>query len=274
MRLHLRFLPLLTALALATPAASARAASVDDSVRQIENQYGVVDNDSGEGRRLNAQLDRVVQRVVDGIHQERGRSDFRLRSARILGGRDAKHDRVVNAFALPDGRIYVSLGLMRLIENDRQRDDELAFVVGHELTHVVEHHSASQAKRSMPASIAAILLGAATRSSAVGSIAQYGAAAYNASYSRKDEYRADKGGLLAMRAAGYDPHASVTMLQRLQEQGGSQRGGVNTWFASHPLTQNRVDRVREMIASMGNGEDIRDASDRDIDRSIRDDRNR
>ena len=111
-----------------------------------------------------AQLDEVVDRIIRAVNEDRRTADFRLQSAKLLGGRSEKHDRVVNAFALPDGRIYVTLGLMRLIQNSPRADDELAFVVAHEVTHVTEKHSQTQAKKSVLPSLAAILLGAATKS--------------------------------------------------------------------------------------------------------------
>src|SRR5687767_5874855 len=122
----IRGLPALMALSFVAGAQPARAQSQDIG-RKIESQYGVVGTDTREGQRLNDQLDRVVGRILGAVNAERDR-EFRLRSAKILGGRASKTDQVVNAFALPDGRIYVTLGLMRMIESSPRSDDELAFV--------------------------------------------------------------------------------------------------------------------------------------------------
>jgi len=276
-RFLLRCLPVLMALGLCAPVAPAAAQRSGDVGAQIEQEYGVVDDRSREGSRLNAQLDEVVERIVQGVNVQSNSRQFRLRSAKILGGRSEKHDKVVNAFALPDGRIYVTLGLMRLIQNSQYRDDELAFVVGHEVTHVAENHSASQMKKSMPISIAALLLGAATRNKAIGQIGGLGAQAYAAKFSRQDEYASDKGGLLAMYHARYNPEAAITMLRRLQQQGGEQNKLVTGWFGSHPLTDNRVERVKEMIDELQSSRDIRNRSENELerdDRSRRRNRNR
>jgi len=274
MRINLKqYAPALLAFTLSVPAAAPVLAQQSRDVgQQIEAQYGVVRSDSGEGRRLNSQLDRVVERIVDGVNQEHPNKKFRLRSARLLGGRSEKYDKVVNAFALPDGRIYVTLGLMRLIQNDRNADDELAFVVGHEVTHVVEKHSSEQSKKSLPYYLGAAILGAATRSNVVGGLGALGAQAQASHFSREDEYKADKGGLLAMRAAGFDPRGATDMLRRLEAQSGSKESGM-TWFNSHPITRNRVDRVQQMIGDIDNGRNIRNRSGKDYDRgSDRDDR--
>jgi predicted Zn-dependent protease len=259
--LLLRCLPLLMVVSLLAPAAPAAAQRTQDIGTQIEREYGVLSDDSRDGRKYNAMLDEVVSRVVRGVNVGNRESDFRLSSAKILGGRTQKGDQVVNAFALPDGRIYVTLGLMRLLDNSRYPEDELAFVVGHEVTHVAEHHAQSQTKKALPVSLAAILLGAVTKSRAIGQAAGLGAQAYSSSFSRKDEYRADKGGLMAMRQAGYDLNAAVDMLKRLQAQGGSRSKTITGWFGSHPLTENRVERIREMIADMDSGREPDDRSE-------------
>jgi predicted Zn-dependent protease len=232
-------------------APAAQAQSSQDIGVQMEREYGVVSDATSEGRRANNLLDSSVTRIVRAFNADKRYRNFQLRGSKVLGGRSDKHDKVINAFALPDGRIYVTLGLIRALDSSRMPEDELAFVVGHEVTHVAERHSVSQAKKSLPINIAAILLGAATRSSTLGGLAGLGAAAYGASFSRKDEYRADKGGLLAMNKAGYDLDAGIAMLKRLQAAGGKSSGP--SWFSSHPPTGNRIDKTREMIADIRAG---------------------
>lgn len=266
--------PLLLVFSLLAISVPASAAREQDAGRQIEQEYGIVSRATPEGRRLNDQMDRVVERIVSAVNATSGKGNFRLRSAKLLGGRSEKGDKVINAFALPDGRIYVMLGLARLVQDSPRADDELAFVVGHEVTHVVEHHSAEQQKKATQAGLLAVILGAVTKNNAVGTLGGYGAAAYVSSFSRKDEYAADKGGLMAMYRANYDPRAAVTMLNRLKAAGGSSNKTVNGWFGSHPLTENRVERVKEMISDLQDGRDLKDRSDRDLDRDDKRSRNR
>ncbi len=225
---------------------------------QIEREYGVLEANTREGRRYNDQFDNVVERIVSAVNARRARnskegSQFSLRSAKILGGRDEKHDQIVNAFALPDGRIYVTLGLLRALDNSPRADDELAFVVGHEVSHVTEKHSASQQKEALKAGLLGVLLGAVTRSREAATVAGGLGAAYVSKFSRNDEYEADMAGLLAMNRAGYDPEAAISMLRRLQARGESKNKLTNGWFGSHPLTENRVERIRERIAKLPSG---------------------
>lgn len=247
-------------------------AQSQDIGRQMEQEYGVLGTNSSEGRRYNQMMDEVVDRIVAGVNRTRrneGGKQFQLRSALILGGRSEKHNQIVNAFALPDGRIYVTLGLLRAVQNSSRPEDELAFVVGHEVTHVTEKHSQGQSKKATEAGILALLLGAVSKNRTVETLGQYGAAAYVSSYGRKDEYEADKGGLMAMREAGYDLNAAVSMLNRLKSKGEDQNKTINGWFGSHPLTSNRVARVQDMIRELQSRGDIRDRSAKDLERDDR-----
>lgn len=254
------------------PAAAQRQ---EDVGRQIEREYGVVGDNTRDGRRYNALLDDVVARITQAVNAESHKGDFRLQSAKLLGGRDAKHDEVVNAFALPDGRIYVTLGLMRMIDGSPTMEDELAFVVAHEMTHVAERHGIGQQKKSLPYILGAILLGTATKNRTLGQAGGLLASAKVASFSRKDEYSADRGGLLAMNRAGYDLSGAPKMLRRLGEKSGKQNKTITGIWGTHPISENRVSRVKEMIADIRAGRDPDDDDgDRDQDRDRDRDRNR
>jgi predicted Zn-dependent protease len=212
-----------------------------DVGQALEKEYGVVGTDTSEGRAMNAQLDRVVDRIAPA-------AGMRPKSATILGpGSHGQHQGEINAMALPDGRIYVMSGLMSAIRGDRDSDAELAFVVGHEITHVTGKHAKRQNSKNMVNSIGALILQGVTKGS---SIVRTGTDLYvNAMaghYSRKDEYAADKGAVLAMRRAGYPPEAGADMLDKIERKYGSGSGGIVTWFNSHPPTKNRIATVRRL----------------------------
>jgi predicted Zn-dependent protease len=257
-------LPLCLPLVLAGAAAAGNSpaeAPTPDAGRELESRFGVLGRSTSEGRGLNDQLDRVVERVVRGVNAE-SKGDFQLKSAQILGGKNKKDDQLANAFALPDGRIYVTVGLMRLLKESPKSDDELAFVVGHELTHVVENHRERETKGSLPAGLLAVMLFAVSKSR--GDLGAVGDAATAPSFSRQDEYKADQGGLLAMRAAGYDPLAAATLLARVRETGERQNRLYSGWGGTHPLTDTRIARLRVMtdklVAAREPGEGTREAA--------------
>ncbi|MBI3910115.1 MAG: M48 family metalloprotease [Armatimonadetes bacterium] len=252
----------LTAAVLALATGAVGTARAADEARELEHQFGIVGRDTEEGRRFNDELDRVVGRMTRA-------TGYELKSAILLGGRTEKNDKVINAFALPDGRIYVTLGLMRAIADAANPDAELAFVVGHEMTHVVEKHGRRQARKGTLAMILATILGSATRSQGAQDVLGAGAAAYVSHYSRKDEYAADRGGLLAMRRAGYPLAASVSMLERLQRKGEDSSGFINGLFGSHPLTRNRINRIKQLIADIQAGRISPDGDPKDSPRDRR-----
>jgi len=134
-----------------------------------------------------------------------------------------------NAFALPGGYIFISRGLL-VLAND---EDELACVIGHEITHAVRRHAARQqaiARHDSP--LAMPWVKAATR----------------AAYSRDMEREADQGGQILAAAAGYDPMGMATFLRRLESYGRLQTAEVREPFFldSHPGARERaaVNKVR------------------------------
>lgn len=154
---------------------------------------------------------------------------------------------VPNAFALPGGKIYVSRGLLALVTSE----DELAGVLGHEITHAAERHSAARleyAKRLNPFTMGFLK---------AGRIAAYG---------RDQERDADRGGQLLAARAGYDPAAIAEFLRKLDA---SERYVVGwsrlpSFFATHPTSPERaaiaLDRARglewraiEGVADDGSG---------------------
>ena len=163
----------------------------------------------------------------------------------------------VNAFALPGGYVYLTRGLLALAENEA----EMAGVLGHEIAHVTARHTAQRHTRATQAGLLATLgtIGAAVLGGqAAGELAQgalgVGAQAWVASYSREQELEADRLGIRYLRAAGYDPQAMASFLQKLNDQSalerrlaGSPEAGLS-WFATHPRT---LDRVHLAVAEVG-----------------------
>lgn len=151
-----------------------------------------------------------------------------------------------NAFALPGGYMGVNTGLLKIAENQ----DQLAAVIGHEISHVLARHanervstqSATQLGLSAIAA-AAGLEGPAGQQmmGALGLGAQYGVLL---PFSRRHESEADIVGLQLMADAGFDPRASVTLWQNMQAQGGAR---PPAWLSTHP---SQGQRMQGLQASM------------------------
>lgn len=155
----------------------------------------------------------------------------------------------VNAFAVPGGYVYVNRGLINLTANA----SELVGVLGHEISHVELRHSVQQMeamqKTNVGFALASILLGKASPGvqQAAGTVANVGATAYFAKFSRTDENQADANAIPLMIGAGYDPVGLTTMFQRLLQQQQSSPRAVEGWFSTHPTTQDRIAATTSMI---------------------------
>ncbi len=155
-------------------------------------------------------------------------------------------DNDVNAFAIPGGHIYVNRGL--IVQADRE--NMLASVLAHEMSHVVARHSIKQMEQANTINtLGSILLGnAGNLAQIAGQIVAGGAMAR---FSRADEKQADDMGLDLMNRAGYDPHGMLDMFQKLLALDKSQPGSVAKFFSDHPGTQDRINDISNRIGQMG-----------------------
>jgi predicted Zn-dependent protease len=162
---------------------------------------------------------------------------------------------VVNAFAVPGCYIYVTRGLMGIVNSE----DELASVLAHELGHIAARHSQRQQRRSLWRGLGVLAVQVLTGSERLTRIAGEAAAFFTLRYSRSQEYEADDLGLGFLRGAGYDPYAAADMLDALGRQesflartsGRDEARSLPEWTRTHPLTANRIARARQQAASSG-----------------------
>jgi predicted Zn-dependent protease len=154
-------------------------------------------------------------------------------------------DRSVNAFALPGGYMGVNLGLIAVVTSE----DELASVLGHELSHITQRHISrlmGQQSSQGPWLIAAMILGAlaASRNPQAGTamIAGGQAAAMQGqlNFSRDMEREADRVGFAVMTQAGFEPQGFVSMFEKLQQANRFNDTGAFPYLRSHPLTTERI----------------------------------
>jgi predicted Zn-dependent protease len=186
-----------------------------ESAKSVAAQIGVMPN-----AELNAYVNDIGRRLLRGVPRRSFKYQFSV-----------VDQTEPNAFALPGGYVFISRGLLALANNE----DELACVIGHEITHAAHRHAAAQQ-------------GLAKRGLAMG----YLRAGQMASYSREMERDADQGGQKLCAAAGYDPMGMSTFLRSLEQYTrlaiGYSRG--QGFFDSHPGSTERAAmnavRAREM----------------------------
>jgi beta-barrel assembly-enhancing protease len=204
-----------------------------EAAPQFEEQLG--------GRVPNERLQTYVQSVGQTVAKESGRDvpyDFVL-----------VNEEVPNALALPGGKIFLTAGLMKLMENEQQ----LAAVLGHETAHVARRHNVRMIQNQMGVSVLASLAGKA--GGEYGGAAEAGTkiagAMSNLSYSREYEFEADQYGAEYIQAAGYNPYGMVQLLELLLSLHEQEPGKLEQMFMTHPLTTERVAHVQGILEAEG-----------------------
>lgn len=168
---------------------------------------------------------------------------------------------VPNAWALPGGKIAVNRGLLTELKNEA----ELAAVLGHEIVHAAARHGAKAQERGtlLQAGLALATVGAAvsgTDEAVTGLLiggAGVGAQLVQTRYGREQELESDEYGMKYMKLAGYDPAAAISLQEtfvRLSE--GRRPGWLEGLFATHPPSQERVERNRRHAQVLGMGGEL------------------
>ena len=150
----------------------------------------------------------------------------------------------VNAFALPGGQIFITFGLLKLLDSE----DEVAGVLGHEIGHVVGRHSNEQmAKAQLSQGLvnAVVMAGGADYGMTAGQLAQFVSQLKNTAYGRGDELESDQLGVRFMIRAGYDPNALIRVMEVLKKAAAGR--APPEFLSTHPDPDNRVERIKEAI---------------------------
>ncbi|MCS7253561.1 MAG: M48 family metallopeptidase [Armatimonadota bacterium] len=144
-----------------------------------------------------------------------------------------------NALALPGGFIYLTRGLLETVTSD----DELAFVIAHEVGHVVGRHARKAISQDAIISVlASILLGGASQIIRTAADVLY--TMQRLGYSRNQEREADNLALKYMKAAGYNPLGAISMLSKFAER---KLRGLERYFSTHPGADERMERLLKQL---------------------------
>ena len=184
-----------------------------------------------QGRQL---VTEVGTRLSKCVRNKWRRFDFAL----VIAGQ-------ANAFALPGGFVFITRPLLDLVQHNR---DEVAFILGHEMAHVINQDPGQRivGNTAIAATIRALpaagLTGQWLKSSA--------ARLLQGAYSQDRELLADKLGARLPQAAGFDPHAAIRMLHRLEEA----KKALNSqplcaYFSTHPAFDRRLEGLNQLLRS-------------------------
>jgi predicted Zn-dependent protease len=212
-----------------------------DEAEEVERTVGLVREDRlvGYVRQLGDRLARLAERPD------------------VTWQFNVADDAEANAFALPGGWVYVTRGLLALLNSE----DELVGVLGHEMAHVLERHAVRRVGVATPFAllfgVPAGILGTVspTLGGIVGGTGRLASGLALAPYSREQEHDADRRGLGLAAHAGWDPSALASFLRTLEraEALTGRSSDRLRFFATHPATPERVSNVQEAARAQARG---------------------
>ena len=182
-------------------------------------------------------VDRVGRKLVNNsIALETGyKYDFHLLA----------DEKIINAFALPGGQIFITYALFSKLENE----DQLAGVLGHEIGHVLGRHSADRmSKQGLTQGILSGVAVGFDPSTAQGAAAI--ANVINMKYGREDELESDDLGVRFLIDAGYNAEAMIGVMQILKTAAGPNR--TPEFQSTHPDPENRIEKIKAAIKKYQN----------------------
>jgi predicted Zn-dependent protease len=156
------------------------------------------------------------------------------------------NERILNAFAAPGGKIYVTKRLLRFVSNDA----ELASILGHETAHIDQRHTARRfEERRRSQRVAQLwrerILGKGVGETTFAITADIAWIFKTLAYSRSDEREADLWGARSMSHLGFDPRASVSVMKKIQ--GKDKRSALARYLSTHPAPEERAAILHGLI---------------------------
>lgn len=152
----------------------------------------------------------------------------------------------VNAWCMAGGRMAIYTGL---IDQIKPTDDELAQVMGHEISHALANHTAEKMSVAIASSVGVMAVGVAADNSGVAMTGAAAAAALavNLPNSRAAESEADRIGIELAAKAGYNPEAAVTLWQKMNALSKSH---PPQFLSTHPNPDNRTKALAALVPQM------------------------
>ena len=206
-----------------------------EAAQQVEASLGLVQDEA---------LQSYVQQIGTQLASESERPELPWRF-RVVD------DPVPNAFALPGGFIYLTRGMMNLMDSEA----ELASVLGHEIGHVTARHSVSQMSRAQVAQLGLGLgMVFVDELQRYGDLASTGLQLLFLKYGRDDERQADELGFRYAMHEGYDVREMAEVFSSLERFGQTAgQSPLPSWMSSHPDPGERVSRTQQRVQQLPAG---------------------
>ncbi len=222
--------------------------AIAQSASAYQSMIGALEKDGkiSEDPAINARIRGITDRLITQAIRYRPETREWNWSIKVID--DPK---TVNAFCMPGGRMGIYTGLIEKLD---ATDDEIAQVMGHEIAHALANHGAEKMSVQIASSVAVIAVTAAANRNnpnarGVHTAAELAALAFiNLPNSRTAEEEADKLGVELAARAGYDPHAAVTLWQKMMKNSGSE--SRLDFFSTHPAPPKRIESLTALEAPM------------------------
>lgn len=195
---------------------------------------------------INEMVHRVGKRIAEAAHKPEYQWEFAV----------IEDDRMINAFALPGGKVAVFTGILKVTQSDAG----LATVMGHEVAHALQRHGVERMSRGILEQIAQVgaVAGAATGAvnpgAVMGAMGAYGVGV-SLPFNRKQESEADYIGLRLMAMAGYDPREAVPFWERMSGCPKQMIGklcfrsqqAIPEFLSTHPSDVTRINQIEAWL---------------------------
>jgi predicted Zn-dependent protease len=193
--------------------------------------------------RVTRRIDQITERLVaQAIAKRPDTADWEWSVAVI------DEPETVNAWCMAGGRMAVYTGLLEKLD---PTDDELAQVLGHEISHALANHTAERMSVALATSAAAALAGAVAGDhpdAAQSAVAVAAQLAIQLPNSRSAESEADEIGIELAAKAGYDPKAAVSLWQKMEKA--SAGSNPPQFLSTHPSPANRQEKLAALAPQM------------------------
>ena len=226
--------------------------SEDTAIAQSKEAYsamikpladeGKVNNDAEVLRRVETITSRIVAQAV----KYRPEAENWNWSIRVIDDPET-----VNAWCMAGGRMAIYTGLIEKLD---ATDDEIAQVMGHEISHALLAHTAERMSRALAMQLGIITVAATQESDTQGRLVVTGTAlaavvALELPNSRTAEAEADVVGIELAAKAGYDPRAAETLWRKMAEESGAGESRFD-FLSTHPAPVKRMETLRELVPEM------------------------
>jgi predicted Zn-dependent protease len=219
------------------------AAELDPATQREHERILAAYNGAYEDPRIEAMVTQTVEKLVAASE----RPDLHYRVTLL-------NSPVVNAFALPSGRLYVTRGLVALANDS----SELASVMSHEMAHVIAHHAEMREDRVRQVALVSRMVNGVLSDPEVGALALAKSKIALASFSRAQEFEADGIGVGIAARAGFDAYGASRFLTSLGRDSEIRQSGPTNidprapdFLSSHPATPERVRNAQTSARQFG-----------------------